>query len=225
MKRDGASRPVRNRPACRPASTQGKERKPTPLTPEDLQVIHDEVERLERKIQALLDYARPTRPPTLLPLELSGLIQQALHLVQTRLSQQKVSVQLAGCDQPITVAVDRDQFLSVLVNLFLNALDAMPHGGELLLTAQPSAGHIRLDVADTGPGIAPEVIGRLFTPFASTRPTGTGLGLSVCRRIIEEHGGQLTASNRPEGGACLTICLPQDISLEHSDHANHPARG
>jgi signal transduction histidine kinase len=189
-------------------SAASKARPPRPLTQEDLRVIHDEVERLERKVQALLDFARPSVAHKE-PLELGAMIQQAIQLVQTRVRQQKVTVRVAGCDQPVTVYVDRDQFLSVLVNLFLNALDVMPHGGELkvLVERQPD-GQVRLDVADTGPGFDPRVAGRLFTPFTSTKPTGTGLGLSVCRRVVEDYGGRLAATNRPEGGACLSITLP-----------------
>ncbi len=193
------------------------------LTPEDLRVIHDEVERLERKVQDLLDFAKPTTAHKE-TLELGSLIQQALNLVQTRIRQQNVAVRLTGLDRPVTISVDRDQFLSVLVNLFLNALDAMPQGGELLvrLEQQPD-GAIRLDVADTGPGIDPAVVNRLFTPFTSTKPTGTGLGLSVCRRVVEDYQGRLTASNRPEGGARLTITLPGPTA--EGVHANDPARG
>ena len=88
-------------------------------------------------------------------LELGSLIQQALHLVQTRLRQQKVEVELNGADRPITVR-GPDQFLSVLVNLFLNALDAMPQGGKLQVTVEQNpAGEVRVQVADTGPGSTP----------------------------------------------------------------------
>ena len=106
--------------------------------------------------------------------------------------------------------VDQNQIRTVLVNLLLNALDAMPQGGRLdvrLETPHPRWG-VRLSVADTGSGIAPEVLARLFTPFVSTKPTGTGLGLTISRRIVEEHGGMLTGDNRPEGGACFTLALP-----------------
>jgi len=93
----------------------------------------------------------------------------------------------------------------------INALDAMPGGGRLDFDLDvSSATGFCLTVADTGGGIAPEMAERLFTPFASTKPTGTGLGLSLSRRIIEEHVGNLTARNRPEGGACFTIRLPAD---------------
>ncbi len=104
--------------------------------------------------------------------------------------------------------VDRGQWHTVLVNLFFNALDAMPRGGRLEVALEAAADGVRLRVSDTGAGIPPEMQGRLFTPFASSKPTGTGLGLSISRRIVEEHGGRLVAENRPGGGACFTITLP-----------------
>ena len=112
-------------------------------------------------------------------------------------------------EQALPVSLDAGQFGTVLVNLFLNALDAMPRGGELRVELEAGERECRLRVRDTGPGIAPEVAERLFTPFASTKPTGTGLGLSLSRRIVEEHGGTITAASRPEGGACFTITLPR----------------
>ena len=98
--------------------------------------------------------------------------------------------------------MDEGQFGTVLVNLFLNALDAMPQGGRLEVELEAvEGGGARLTVTDTGAGIAAEMAGRLFTPFATTKATGTGLGLSLSGRILKEHGGDVTAGNRPEGGA------------------------
>jgi signal transduction histidine kinase len=85
----------------------------------------------------------------------------------------------------------------------------MPGGGELVVRlARDPGGAVRLTVEDSGPGIDARIADRLFTPFFSTKPTGTGLGLSVSRRIVQAHGGTLTAANRPVGGACFTITLP-----------------
>jgi signal transduction histidine kinase len=183
-------------------------RPPRPLEGEDLRVIHAEVERLERKVQNLLDYARPARPERG-RCDLGPLIARAIDLVHTRARQQNVRVDTDLPDQPAEVEVDADQFTGVLVNLFLNALDAMPHGGTLCVALTPAGPDwVALKVADTGRGIDPSVADRLFTPFASTKPTGTGLGLSVCRRVVAEHGGTLSGANRPEGGACFTVTLP-----------------
>ncbi len=111
--------------------------------------------------------------------------------------------------------VDPGQLRGVFVNLFVNALDAMPAGGQLGARLELSGpGEVRLVVTDTGSGLTSEVAERLFTPFFSTKPTGSGLGLSISRRIIEDHGGSITAVNRAGGGACFTVTLPQRIQEE-----------
>ncbi len=192
-----------------------------PLTLEDLQVIHGELARVEQTVQGLLDFARPPAPQRS-ACDLRSVITQAADLVRARTRQQKVSLETDLPEEPVEVDIDRGQLNTVLVNLFLNALDAMPRGGELRVELDTStAQEVRLTVSDTGPGIAPEVAGRLFMPFASTKATGTGLGLSICRRIIEEHGGRISGGNRPEGGATFTITLPALVREEV--HAHSPS--
>ena len=179
-----------------------------PLSLDDLRVIHRAIARLEQTVQGFLDFARPPAPLRC-ACDLRREATQAVELVQARARQQKVDVAVHLPEAEVRGDVDRGQFGTVLVNLLLNALDAMPLGGrmELNLESSPSLG-TSLTVADSGTGIAPEVADRLFTPFISTKPTGTGLGLSISRRIVEEHGGHLTACNRPGGGASFTITLP-----------------
>lgn len=181
---------------------------PKGLSDTDLQVIHDEVGRVEKKVQALLDFARPLEIEHE-PEDITRVVQQVVSLVQERLRQQAVRLSLDLPERPVTAELDRDQFKGVLVNLIFNALDAMPGGGALEVRLnQEAPDRVRLTVADTGPGIDVAVADRLFTPFVSTKPTGTGLGLSVSRRIVQAHGGSLTASNRDDGGACFVITLP-----------------
>jgi signal transduction histidine kinase len=99
--------------------------------------------------------------------------------------------------------------LSLLTNLLFNAIDAAPPGGEVGVRADLGpGGRPVVEVTDTGPGIDPAVSDRLFTAFATTKPTGTGLGLTIARRVAKEHGGTLTASNQPGGGAVFTLTLP-----------------
>jgi len=181
---------------------------PKSLTPDDLRVIHGEIARVECIVQNLLDFAR-LPVPQMAPCDLRDVINQSVELVQARARQQRVDIRVHAPTDPVRWEVDRNQFCTVLVNLFLNALDAMPKGGilEVSLDATPGTG-ARLTVSDTGSGIAEEMSGRLFTPFASTKATGTGLGLNLSQRIIEEHGGRLSADNRPEGGARFAITLP-----------------
>jgi signal transduction histidine kinase len=182
----------------------------TCLSREDLEFIHGEIQRLERKLQALLEFARPSEAVRE-PCDLRDLVGAAWQLVSTRAEQLGVHCDRNLPDQPVRAFVDRDQITSVLVNLFLNALDAMPSGGVLAVQLRPTGSRVELTVADSGPGIDPALADRLFTPFASTKKTGTGLGLSISLRVVADHGGTLTGSNRPEGGACFTITLPLPV--------------
>ena len=181
---------------------------PTPLTADDLRLIRQEIVRIERTVQGLLDFAR-TPPPDRRPHDLRGLIAEAVGIARGRAELKPVALRTDPPDGPLPAAVDRDQFLSLLTNLLFNAIDAAPPGGEVGVHAAAEAGGaIRVEVTDTGPGIDPAAADRLFTPFATTKPTGTGLGLTVARRIARDHGGSLTAANRPGGGACFTLTLP-----------------
>jgi signal transduction histidine kinase len=184
-------------------------RNPKPFTPDALNVIHEEVIRLEHTVQSFLDFAKP---PALERVEcdLREVAEQSVELVRARAAKQKVEVITRAPPEPVTGVVDRGQLRTVLVNLFINALDAMPDGGRLEITTERSpARELVITVGDTGKGICRDLFDRLFTPFTSSKPTGTGLGLCVSRRIVEEHGGRLTASNRPENGAMFTILLPE----------------
>lgn len=193
--------------------------KPKPLTVDTLHVIQSEILRLGQTVQSFLDFARP---PALQrrPCDLRTVLCQSIELVRARAAQQHVQIDLRQPEETVLAEVDSGQVCTVLVNLFVNALDAMPNGGRMNvhLEASPPGG-IRLTVADTGDGIKPEFLDRLFTPFASTKSTGTGLGLSISRRVIEEHGGLISAANLHAGGACFTVTLPAIATEDH--HANH----
>lgn len=182
---------------------------PRPFTDENLAIVHGEVVRLERTMQGFLDFARP---PALekLACDLREVVRQAIELVKARSRQQHVDLEVHLPGRPVCRPVDRGQFCTVIVNLLINALDAMPRGGKIEVKLQTSADEeVRLEVADTGPGIAEEIREKLFTPFSSTRETGSGLGLSISKRIIEEHGGKIAAHDGVEGGARFTITFPR----------------
>jgi two-component system, NtrC family, sensor histidine kinase HydH len=194
--------------ALRPRSPGRGGVTPPLLTDEDLRVIHGEVVRLEQTVQHLLTFARLPAPQRA-PCDLREVVGQARDLVRARAEQQRVEVRVRVPDRPVVAAVDRGQISTVLVNLFLNALDAMPGGGRLDVRLEmPTTNEVRFTVNDSGGGIPAKIAERLFTPFATTKPTGTGLGLSLSKRILEEHGGAITAANRPEGGACFVLTLP-----------------
>lgn len=184
------------------------------LTLEDLRIIHGEIGRVERTVQSLLEFARP---PALrrVSVDLRMILAQSIDLVRTRATQQEVQIAVNGGKEPLDFNLDADQMKTVFVNLLLNALDAMRNGGRISIVARAdSAGAIHIQVLDSGPGIPASIVPHLFEPFVTSKETGTGLGLSVCRRVIREHGGEITAINRPEGGTCFTITLRPQTAQE-----------
>jgi two-component system, NtrC family, sensor histidine kinase HydH len=195
-------------------------RKPTPLTPDRLHLLLQEVARIERTVQGLMDFAQ-TPPPDRRPHDLREVVRAAMEVAQSRAEMKAVAVRLESASEPLPAAIDRDQLLSLLTNLLFNAIDAAPAGGEVFLsTAAGPGGMIQVIVTDTGPGVDQAVAGRLFTPFVTTKAGGTGLGLTVARKVAGEHGGTLTASDRPGGGACFTLTLP----AAEKSHAEAPGR-
>ncbi len=183
---------------------------------EDLQVIDLEIRRMERCLQTFLDFARPPKPDCK-PLDLAGPIGRTLALIAGRARKQHVEIEFKPPPTPVTVTADAEQLQQLLVNLTLNALDAMPRGGTLFIDLHElPSGEVELLVRDTGPGIAAKLLPTLFQPFASTKDTGLGLGLVTSRRIAETHGGSLQACNLPQGGACFALRLPRETP-RHED--------
>jgi signal transduction histidine kinase len=108
-----------------------------------------------------------------------------------------------------SIRADYDMVRRAVLNLILNALDAMPDGGVLRVSGMAGHGELSLQVADSGPGLSEETARRAFEPFFTTKPGGTGLGLAIVYRIAEVHGGRVNAGNIPQGGAVFTLILPQ----------------
>jgi signal transduction histidine kinase len=109
----------------------------------------------------------------------------------------------------LTVWCDRDMLRRALFNLALNAVDAMPGGGEISFTAALSNGGFELEVGDTGPGIPADCVKQIFEPFFTTKSDGAGLGLAIVDRVAGSHGGKVRVANCPEGGAAFTLFIPQ----------------
>jgi signal transduction histidine kinase len=115
---------------------------------------------------------------------------------------------------PLVVWGDRDMLRRALVNLALNAIDVMPHGGELCITGCEKRGGFELEVADSGPGVPDDIGARIFEPFFTTKSDGAGLGLAIVFRVAESHGGEVRVANCPEGGAAFTIRIPRRVQQE-----------
>lgn len=135
------------------------------------------------------------------------LAEEIIESVAPQLRAQGVEVELDIPPHSLLDA-DREMIRRAILNLVLNALDAMPEGGELVITAYDGPRAFELEVADSGPGLPDGDKARLFEPFYSTKPTGTGLGLAIVSHIAEAHGGKVTAINCPEGGAAFTLRIP-----------------
>jgi two-component system, NtrC family, sensor histidine kinase HydH len=193
--------------------------RPEDLSERDLQVLKQEIRRLEQSVQTVIDFARPPQPEKR-PVDLRQLMQQAVDLVARRAQLQRILVDYEPPAEPVTVVADATQLRQVLLNLILNALDAVSRDGvvRLELQREPAAtewnddhstARVLIRVRDSGPGLPVEIGERIFDPFVSTKDIGLGLGLSICRRIVEAHRGRLDAADDSEGGAVFTVCLPQ----------------
>lgn len=174
-----------------------------------LRLILEEVSRMEGTIQGLLDFSR-TPVLNRMRHDLCETLRRSLNLVDGRLKHGHIELLTALSEMPLWINGDTEQLKQVFVNLFLNSVEAMPHGGQLNVTAQLSDdGTIgRVIVQDTGEGIASEVMGRLFEPFATSKERGTGLGLAISRRIVFDHSGTISAENASDRGARFVVELP-----------------
>jgi signal transduction histidine kinase len=179
----------------------------------DLAVLEEEIDRLERLVQAFLDFARPPRPEKR-PVEVRPVLEDAVALVAGRARQQGVRLHCQAPGVPVRVEADAGQLRQVLLNLLLNALDAVPSGGSVWAeldvagVRDPAGRRATIRVADDGPGLRPGMGEQVFEPFVSTKDKGLGLGLPICRRIVEAHQGAISAADRPGGGAVFTVGLP-----------------
>ncbi len=180
------------------------------LDARDLEVLEEEVCRLDDTLQSFLDYARP---PKLVQreIDLRDVVRRTSHLVSARAEQQSIRLDVELPDEPLQVNADAEQIRQVLLNLVLNAFDAIGTKGHVVINAHRDTSQRQcvLSVSDNGPGIQDGMHRNLFDPFISSKPAGTGLGLTISRRITENHGGTIDARNRSEGGAEFIVRLPE----------------
>jgi signal transduction histidine kinase len=171
--------------------------------------IQEEIERLDRMVTDLLNFARPT-PPALGAHEVAPLLDKSLALIHTHLRKNGVRL-VKECGAVPSVRVDPNQLQQIFLNFFLNSLKAMPGGGTLTvrLFSHPEEREIvRVEISDTGVGIPPEQIDRVFDPFFTTDPRGVGLGLSVVHTLVRENGGSVGLASEPGKGTRVTLRLP-----------------
>jgi len=176
---------------------------------EDLQVLHRAGQRVARIAGSLRSFAQQSAGERV-ALDLNAVVDETLLLMQKPLAADNVQV-VTNLDRSLPLVLgDANGLHQVLMNLLTNAREVMPAGGEIRIDSErlDDPAGVRLQVADTGPGIPPEVISKIFDPFYTTKRTGTGLGLSVTYGIIKDHGGTIDVLSRPGSGTTFVLTFP-----------------
>jgi PAS domain S-box-containing protein len=171
-------------------------------------VARTEVERLDTIIRQFLRALRPTQP-VLRPEQPAEVLQETLALLKTEFENRRIAVSVELPDAVPAVRLDRSQIKQVFFNLVKNALEAMPDGGALKIVLGVGDVYVDISFNDTGKGIAPDEMRRVFEPYHTTKAKGSGLGLMIVQRIIEDHGGEIELSSKPGEGTCFKIRLPR----------------
>ncbi|TWU20280.1 Sensor protein ZraS [Novipirellula galeiformis] len=218
----GLAHELRNPLMCMKTLVQSARRDPpsTNLNATDLAILDEEITRLDNLLQTFLDFARPAELESK-PVELAAIVRQTMGLVASRAETRHIQLDTQLPNESMVVQGDASQLRQVLLNLLLNAFDAVPNGGEISVIVERQgidsdneaspAGRpewVCLSVIDNGCGLPMEQLERIFEPFFSTKDPGVGLGLAVSRRIIDAHEGQLLAEARSGGGTEFKVRLP-----------------
>jgi signal transduction histidine kinase len=178
-----------------------------PGSAEVLEKIQAGLTALDAMVHDMLNFTAD-KEPTLAVVGIRSLVEEVLSSLRPQFAAQGIKLRL-DCGVSTVVAADREALRRSILNLVLNAMDAMPGGGELAVTAVECRDAVELEIADSGPGLSDEARRRAFEPFFTTKASGIGLGLAIVYRLVESHGGNVIACNCPEGGAAFTIRLPR----------------
>lgn len=174
-----------------------------------LRIAH-QVDRMSNMLGELIEFTRPSGSrPNLRPVNFAAFMQPLAEEIAEEIAPRRVELVLQTPPPAIEMPLEVQRLSRVFYNLINNAVDEMPNGGKVFLRFLPGADELRIDVQDTGRGIAPEIAQSLFQPFATHgKARGTGLGLSICRKIVEDHRGRIWAESTPGQGATFIFTLP-----------------
>jgi len=173
-----------------------------------LKIVQKETSRLRDIVDDFLRYAgRMELVKT--PVELHTMLEELVDFFSPQAQLQRVQLRLRRADGELVAPVDERLLKQAILNLMINGLQAIPDGGgELILTARRQDGRAVLEVVDTGRGMDAETVNRIFNAYYSTKRSGTGLGLAIARRIVREHGGDITVTSEPGKGSAFSFSLP-----------------
>jgi len=172
-----------------------------------VEVLRREAQRLQGLFDDFLSTTGPSRLDRK-PQDIYDLVHRVASFFEPFALDNGVTIEVKSDDAPLMANVDEKLLTQAILNLVINAQEAMPDGGRLIITAQRSGDDAVVSVADTGVGIAPELRERVVRPFFSTKGSGTGLGLSVTKRVIHDHGGELSFESEPGKGTTFIIRIP-----------------
>ena len=178
------------------------------LVKPQLEILNDEIRRLDRVVKTFLDFTRPVELH-LAPTDLASLVTEVFTLAQPQARQNNVQLILSSNGNLPAIQLDHDLMKQALLNLVLNGCQAMPSGGELRVSSQASPQHVTLEIADHGMGIPPDIREKIFTLYFTTKPGGSGVGLAMAFRIIQLHNGQIDFSTEVDRGTTFRIVLPR----------------
>ncbi len=186
-------------------------------------VMVTEVDRLNRVISELLDFARPSELKQN-PTDINKLLEHSVRLVEQDAKTKNIEINLSkGEDLPFAL-LDPDRFSQCLLNLYLNAIQAMDEGGNLLVRSSVTEDdNIKVEIEDTGKGMDQEYLNKIFDPYFTTKSSGTGLGLAIVHKIIEAHQASIRAKSTPEKGTVFTIDIPIQRG-KNDDRGEHESK-
>lgn len=185
-----------------------------------LEYVVSEVSRINDLITEFLDFAKPS-PPMRSTQSARSLVDELAGFCAPELATHNIDVRIDDQAPGATVHADARQLKQAGLNLIVNAIDAMPDGGRLTLTINSDAPYTVISIADTGQGIAPDMLERIFTPFVTTKASGTGLGLAKVYSIMESHGGRIECASEMNAGATFSLYIP--ANGEDSDEGSNDA--
>ena len=171
------------------------------------QVGSRELLRVESLVNLLLQYASRSKLE-FAPVRLNDLARDTLRIFEPTLIAKRIALQTSLMADTDVVQGDHAQLQQAFLNLLLNALDATPLAGSISVSSDNASGTVRVQVQDSGAGIPPEDLDRIFDPFYTTKARGSGLGLGITRRIIRNHGGSISVASQPGRGATFTLIFP-----------------
>lgn len=186
-----------------------------------IHLLEGEVTRLEHILQDFLQFAggHTVRPELV---SVNVWLSELLDFFEPSLRESGIRLTRRLAAKLPAVLVDRELMKQAVLNLLTNALQAMPHGGELTVRTWSSGDRVRIDVSDTGEGIAPDVLPRIWEVYFSTKVQGTGLGLPTVRRIVAEHGGDVTVESRRRRGTTFSVFLPVPPTISATETLRLP---